>query len=503
MPVVDDDQRSGEGTLELAHVLFMDLVSFSQLAIDHQPQVRSELQQVVREVPDVAQAFRSDSLICLDTGDGMALAFFGNPIVPVEIARQVAVVLREHPSIRLRMGIHTGPVYRTPDMNGRKNITGGGINFAQRVMDCGDAGHILLSKAAADTLLQLSVWRDFVHDLGEMEVKHGVRVHIFNVFGADFGNGEAPSRFRNFKGPQPQSIFFDPWSPVTPPSFVGRDGILKRLHAAVEEGRSVSLVGDWRIGKSSVLKTYWLQLSNYGRTAQLLNGSGREGSSPQAFVECAIGWKPGHSPDAAADALAAWARENHKPGLAPALLVDEFDKLVHRFDERFFERLRGMMDYLSLIVCSRRELDQVYKDLGKTSPFHNRLELRWLGLLEQGAADELANRCSAKLSPESLGMVKEWAGRHPFFIQLLGRKLTDSIKFGESFEEAREQFIAEGFSRLRELWVTLAPKDQNALRESVRSPQPGSMALKRRGLLTEEGKPFGRLLVEWIENESA
>jgi hypothetical protein len=183
------------------------------------------------------------------------------------------------------------------------------------------------------------------------------------------------------------------------------------------------------------------------------------------------------------------------------LVIDEFDKLIIRFDHRFFERLRGMLDYLCLIVSSRRELDRVYQDLGRTSPFHNRRELCWVGLLEHDAAEELNLRCGSNLPPASREMVREWAGRHPFFIQLLGRKLADSLKYGESMEEAKEQFLAEGSSRLRELWATLPAKDQDALRESVRSPQPHSGALKRRGLLTEDGRPFGRLLVEWLENE--
>jgi hypothetical protein len=126
-----------------------------------------------------------------------------------------------------------------------------------------------------------------------------------------------------------------------------------------------------------------------------------------------------------------------------------------------------------------------------------------VGLLDRDAAEELANRSSPALSPQMLEMVHEWAGRHPFFIQLLGRKLTDSLRYGESLEDAREQFLAEGSSRLRELWATLQAKDQNLLREAVRTPQAQASSLRRRGLLTEDGRPFGRLLVEWLQNESS
>jgi class 3 adenylate cyclase len=494
--------------LEMAHILFMDIVSYSVLPTDHQPVIVSELQQIVQAIPSVVQAQTNENLICLPSGDGMALVFFGDPTLPARSAQQLAVKLRERRHLRLRMGIHSGLVYRVSDINARENIAGAGINFAQRVMDCGDAGHILISKTVAEMLLHLSDWKDFLHDLGEVEVKNKVRLHVFNMFSPTFGNEEIPQKMRSTKGPGATiatgvaALSFDPWTPVIPPVFVGRAGVLARLQGALDEGRSVSLVGDWRIGKSSVLRTYWTKLQTSGRSAKLLNGGDREGASPEEFVECAIGKKAGNSPDSAADALSGWAQQNQKPGLHPVLVIDEFDKLIVRFDHRFFERLRGMLDYLSLIVSSRRELDRVYQDLGRTSPFHNRLELCWVGLLEHDAAEELANRSSPALSSEMLEMVREWAGRHPFFIQLLGRKVTDSLRYGESLEEAKEQFLAEGSSRLRELWATLQTKDQDLLRESARTPQPQAKGLRRRGLLTEEGRPFGRLLVEWLQNES-
>ena len=297
---------------------------------------------------------------------------------------------------------------------------------------------------------------------------------------------------------------YDPWTPAIPPGFVGRGGTLARLQKAIAEGRSVSLVGDWRIGKSSLLTTCMLGLHESGRTAKLLSGQGREGTSPAIFVECATGVRSADTPDAAADTLSNWARQAHKPGMVPALLVDEFDAVVTRFDPRFFERLRGMLDYLCLVVSSSREIDRIYKDIGRTSPFVNRLELCWVGLIEDEAAEELARR-SAPALPASAGiMVREWAGRHPFFIQLFGRKLVDSCRYGESAEIALEQFLAEGGSRLRELWGTLSERDQQIIRASVDAPQTESAArsLRRRGLLTEEGRPFGRLLTEWLLEEN-
>src|SRR5262249_55117149 len=134
--------------------------------------------------------------ILLPTGDGMALVFFRDPEAPVRCALELTQILHAKPEIRLRMGLHTGPVYRIADINTNRNVAGGGINIAQRVMDCADAGHILASKAMADVLRELSSWNEHLHDLGEAEVKHGVRVHLFNLRTADAGNSELPQKLR-------------------------------------------------------------------------------------------------------------------------------------------------------------------------------------------------------------------------------------------------------------------------------------------------------------------
>ena len=192
------------------------------------------------------------------------------------------------------------------------------------------------------------------------------------------------------------------------------------------------------------LTTCMLGLQESGRTAKLLSGEGREGTSPAMFVECATGVRSADSADAAADTLSNWAKQADKPGLMPALLMDEFDAMVTRFDPRFFERLRGMLDYMCLVVSSRREIDRIYKDIGRTSPFVNRLELCWVGLIEDEAAEELATRSAPMLPAGARAMVREWAGRHPFFIQLFGRKLVDSCRYGESADSALEQFWRKG-----------------------------------------------------------
>jgi eukaryotic-like serine/threonine-protein kinase len=183
-------------TLEMAHVLFTDIVAYSRLPMDQQQQTLLHLQEAVRATKEFGRAQSRDELIRLPTGDGMALVFFGDVEAPVRCALELHRILQQWPEIRLRMGIHTGPVYRVEDINAARNVAGGGINIAQRVMDCGDAGHILISKSVADVLDQVSTWKMALHDLGEAEVKHGVRVHIFNLFNDGIGNPEVPGKLQ-------------------------------------------------------------------------------------------------------------------------------------------------------------------------------------------------------------------------------------------------------------------------------------------------------------------
>src|SRR5688572_17550047 len=199
----DPDRNSGpnaagppDDRLDMAHVLFLDLVGYSALPMDQQRDQLSQLQKLVRETEAFREADRAGELLRLPTGDGMALTFFGDPIKPVECAVQLARVLRKHPRLRLRSGIHSGPVYRMADINANLNVSGGGINTAQRVMDCGDAGHILVSGTVAEVLKQFGTWKDKLRDLGEHPVKHGESIHLYNVTTADAGNPVVPTKLR-------------------------------------------------------------------------------------------------------------------------------------------------------------------------------------------------------------------------------------------------------------------------------------------------------------------
>jgi len=185
-------ENSLSGSMKLAHVLFMDIVSYSRLPIDEQASVLHTLQGLVRDSHEVAKARKVEQLTSIPTGDGMALVFFNDPAAPVKCALEISKALKSHPEIQIRMGVHSGPVNEIIDVNGRINVAGSGINMAQRVMDSGDAGHILLSKRVAEDLSQYSRWQPLLHDLNEVEVKHAVKVHLYNLYTDEVGNPAPP-----------------------------------------------------------------------------------------------------------------------------------------------------------------------------------------------------------------------------------------------------------------------------------------------------------------------
>src|SRR6188472_939820 len=182
--------------LEIAHVLLIDAVGYSKLLVNEQIELLRELNRIVRSTECFRAAEASGKLIRVPTGDGMALLFFRNPEEPVRCALEISRTLHDHPHIQLRMGVHSGPVNRVEDVNDKTNIAGSGINVAQRVLDCGDAGHILLSGHIAEDLTQYRQWQPYLHDLGECEVKHGLRLHLVNLYKDNLGNPHLPDKLK-------------------------------------------------------------------------------------------------------------------------------------------------------------------------------------------------------------------------------------------------------------------------------------------------------------------
>jgi TolB-like protein/class 3 adenylate cyclase/Tfp pilus assembly protein PilF len=200
--------------LEIAHILLIDVVGYSKLLVNEQIELLQELKQLVRSSESFRAAEARDELIRVPTGDGMALVFFHSPEEPARCALEISRALQDHPSIRLRMGIHSGPVNRVIDVNEKTNIAGSGINVAQRVLDCGDAGHILLSAHVAEDLCEYRHWQPYLHDLGECEVKYGLRLHLFNLYKDGLGNPQVPEKLRRGKRKQASAVSV---RPVTAP----------------------------------------------------------------------------------------------------------------------------------------------------------------------------------------------------------------------------------------------------------------------------------------------
>jgi TolB-like protein/Flp pilus assembly protein TadD len=185
--------------LEIGHVLFIDIVGYSKLLTTEQSEQMQKLREIVRATEQTRSAEGAGKLLRLPTGDGGALVFRTSPEAPVLCALEIGKELKKHPELRVRMGIHSGPVNEITDLNEQANVAGAGINMAQRVMDCGDAGHILLSRHVAEDLEQYPRWRSQLHDLGECEVKHGVRVGVTNLYSDEVGNPTLPSKLHALK----------------------------------------------------------------------------------------------------------------------------------------------------------------------------------------------------------------------------------------------------------------------------------------------------------------
>jgi len=294
---------------------------------------------------------------------------------------------------------------------------------------------------------------------------------------------------------------YNPWTKVNPPKFVGRIDLLARLEAALEEGRSALLVGDWRMGKSSILQTWYAKQNGRGREVRLLTGEGPEGVSPQDFVKKITGsLKLGENADKAADALDRWISEVGRPSLPPLLLVDEFDAMASQFDQRFLERLRGMLGRVVFVLSTRQEVEGLYEHPNHTSPFYNRLELITVGLLEPAAAEQLMRWGDGLLEAGDVNLLRLWAGRHPFYLQLFGRHLVDARRNGDPIEGALDRFRTEASSRLRALWGVLGERERRSLVGTLEGRIVRQASLRARGIVTEEGLPFGEVLTDWLKD---
>src|SRR5438105_2058225 len=237
--------------LEIAHLLLIDVVGYSKLLVNEQIELVHELNQIVRRTECFQAAEKSSKLIRVPTGDGMALVFFRSPEEPVQCALEISKALKESPNIQVRMGVHSGPINQVTDVNDRVNVAGTGINVAQRVLECGDAGHILVSKHLADDLAQYRHWQPYLHDVGECEVKHGLRLHLVNLYKDGLGNPALPGKLGH--GKRWKQITSATVRPIRAPVWPKRTLIVALLLSAL--ALAISFTIFFRRGSPNVTRT--------------------------------------------------------------------------------------------------------------------------------------------------------------------------------------------------------------------------------------------------------
>lgn len=281
---------------------------------------------------------------------------------------------------------------------------------------------------------------------------------------------------------------YDPYHAVLPPLFVGRAKELRKLALCLDRRQSLSLVGDWRIGKSSLLHTWVKQARMQGRTVVTLNGQAAEGVSVAALVAHITGRACAGEADAWATQLDDWVEAQGKP--SPVLVLDEADKLLKQ-DHRFWERMRGMQERCSWVLATRSEISEI----STCSPFANQIDLIRLGLLDEASAQSLV--ALGQFSSEVEALMWEWAGKHPYYLQLIGYCLYDAD--GDEWEGLND-FQKAAKTRLKDWWNCLSDSEKAAMRDWPSGAARKKRSLQWRGMVDNEGHPFGRALKDWLED---
>lgn len=287
---------------------------------------------------------------------------------------------------------------------------------------------------------------------------------------------------------------FDPSRPAVPPRFAGRKVELRRLHDAVARGQSLSLVGDRRIGKSSLLQTFahnWPEPQHL----RLLDGNSGECRNLSTLVQAITGHSCPDGAEDAADVLEAWVNRVRGEKGIPVILIDEFEGMATEIPLRFFQRMRSLLNRLVLIPATRGPIHELYEEHDLVSPFHNVMETLQLGLLAKGEVQELLKNAGFKGGNSQQAWLLEWAGRHPYFLNLLGRCLVDE---GDQ-QAALRRFLPTATSRFKELWRHLGKRDKERLKKLAGHPCD-HWSLQARGLVTEEGEAFGKALSQFLED---
>jgi hypothetical protein len=277
--------------------------------------------------------------------------------------------------------------------------------------------------------------------------------------------------------------------------------MFRRLQTAFDERRSLWLIGEWRIGKSTILGAWEKRLRERGVVVKLVSGQGPAGVSAARFVETVTGLDSAPGADDAADRLTAWINAVSAAGLPPVVLVDEVESVVQTCDVRFFDRLRDLLGRICLVFSSREMPDQVFAKNNKVSPITNRMEAAVVGLLEP-AGDEATIRMGwGELGPGDADLMHRWCGRHAYFLQLFGWSLVEMRRSESSPDDALVDFQRQAAIHFRQMWRAMGPEWYGPLRDAARGVPPSMGVLRQRGLLTDEGKPFGEAFAAWLRGE--
>lgn len=299
---------------------------------------------------------------------------------------------------------------------------------------------------------------------------------------------------------------FQPWKPAVGPHFFGREDALRTLHQALDQTRSVSLVGDRRIGKSSLLQTWQAKARLLGRKVVLLDGTQGEAASCIAFAKAITGKEIAQdNAELAADAIEAWAAA--QSALAPLILLDEAEKCIKDLPHRLFERFRGMIAYqkICLVLATATPIEEVYQGTGHTSPIINLLEFMRIGLLDSAASEQLIGLGNALLGDTQRAVMRNWAGRHPYFLALCGNRLWEAAQHGTPIDDVLAKLNDEASGRMLELWKTFSDREKRALQEIGQGSAKVPDKLRLRGVVIKEGQHerlFGEVLAHWLEEQA-
>ncbi|WP_434044969.1 MULTISPECIES: hypothetical protein [Sorangium] len=459
-----------------------------------------------------------DQVMRLATGErgeplaGLRIALMHHPFSDLADGAQARRLLADHVDVVLRGHLHATEMSTWSDPDRRTAALAVGCLYEGHAADQWPNAlqvltiHLEDEKSAGTS--RFRAWSDRGHWYDDNSLYRGsqsgelawelTRERRSGASGGRAARAQAPGTAQR-KNP------YDVQAPATPPWFAGRAGLIQDLETALEMRRSVSIVGDFRIGKTSVLRTWEQRAGAAGRLVRCVSGEEASGHSLGAFVRAITGLDAPEEADGAADVLDRWALGAAHRDMPPLVLVDEADDILKRFDDRFFQRLRGMMGRKSivLVLSSWQEIDTIYASLQRTSPFYNLLETQWVALLEPRAADEIIGWGARGFGPGDEELLRAWAGRHPFYLQLFGHHLGRARQTGEGADAGIERFRDQAERHLRDLWRALGERDREELRACVKGGvAPRRRSLRRRGAVTEEGKPFGRVLIEWVTEET-